>query len=325
MLYKRIDNFCHHQLLMPHCAEFTLAGVTVALQTPRPVTMTENFRPFAHPGGRRRITVEVREVARLPELHTAPVFENILFSVFPDGDGYLRRYHDHKEHDRPYAVTRLLPDENRVRIDYLAGDGEFFCESQNCFSHIALEELLLHCSRLILHAAFVDTGFGGLLFSGPSGIGKSTQAALWEQYALAQLINGDKTILNPETSGWWAHGSPYAGSSRCFVNRSLPVRAIVMLEQGVACTLRRLPAGEAFRKLYANTIVNSWNVAYVARVCALLSELAAAVPVYHLTCTPDKAAVDTLRAELERTPRLPLEGKLSPKATDEVITETRLF
>ncbi|MGM9670614.1 MAG: hypothetical protein ACI3XD_03465 [Oscillospiraceae bacterium] len=220
--------------------------------------------------------------------------------MFPDGDGYLRRYHDHKEHDRPYAVTRLLPEENRVRVDYLTGDDAFFCESQNCVSHIALEELLLHCDRLILHAAFVDAGFGGLLFSGPSGIGKSTQAELWEQYAGARLINGDKTILSPETSGWWAHGSPYAGSSRCFVNRSVPLRAVVMLEQGAVCALRRLPAGEAFRRLYANTIVNSWNSDYVARVCALLSELAAAVPVYQLTCTPDRAAVDMLRAELTK-------------------------
>lgn len=300
MLYKRIDNFCHHQLLMPHCAEFTLADVTIALQTPHPVATTENFRPFAHPGGSRRVTVEVQEIARLPELHTAPVFGNILFSVFPDGDGYLRRYHDHKEHDRPYAVTRLLPEENRVRVDYLAGDDAFFCESQNCFSHIALEELLLYHDRLILHASFVDTGFGGLLFSGPSGIGKSTQAELWVQNAGARLINGDKTILSPENSGWWAHGSPYAGSSRCFVNRSVPLRAVVMLEQGAVCVLRRLPAGEAFRKLYANTIVNSWNADYVARTCALLTELAACVPVYQLTCTPDKAAVDTLRAELTK-------------------------
>lgn len=285
---------------MPHCAEFTLAGVTVALRTPRPVTTTENFRPFAHPGGSRRVTVEVREIVRLPEFSTPPVFENIIFSVFPDGDGYLRRYHDHKEHDRPYAVTRPLPEENRVRIDYLAGDDLFFCESQNCFSHIALEELLLWHDRLILHASFVETPFGGLLFSGPSGIGKSTQADLWVRHAGAQLINGDKTILSPETSGWRAHGSPYAGSSRCFVNRSVPLCAVVLLEQGTACTLRRLPAGEAFRRLYANTIVNSWNAAYVARASALLIELAACVPVYQLTCTPDKAAVDILKAELER-------------------------
>lgn len=288
---------------MPHCSEFTLADVTIALQTPRPVTTTENFRPFAHSGGSRRVTVELREVGRLPELSASPVFENIIFSVFPDGAGYLRRYHDHKEHDRPYAVTRLLPDENRVRIDYLAGDDLFFCESQNCFSHIALEELLLWQDRLILHASFVDTAFGGLLFSGPSGIGKSTQADLWVRHAGAQLINGDKTVLSAESSGWRAHGSPYAGSSRCFVDRSVPLRAVVMLEQGAACTLRRLPAGEAFRRLYANTIVNSWNAAYVARACAGLTELAACVPVYQLTCTPDKAAVDTLKAELERGSR----------------------
>lgn len=291
---------------MPHCAEYTFAGVTVTLHTPRPVATTDNFRPFAG-GGSRRVTVELREIARLPEFSAPPVFENIIFSVFPDGDGYLRRYHDHKENDRPYAVTRVLPD--RVCVDYLAGDDRFFCESQNCFSHIALEELLLHCDRLILHAAFVDTEYGGVLFSGPSGVGKSTQAELWERYAGARLVNGDKTVLSPEETGWWAHGSPYAGSSRCFVNRGLPLRTVVLLEQGSSCTLRRLPIGEAFRKLYANTVVNSWNAAYVARVCALLSELAAAVPVYHLTCTPDKAAVDMLKTELERTPRLLIEGE----------------
>ena len=43
---------------------FTLTGVTIALETPRPVPVTDNFRPFC---GERCVTVRLREVKRLPE------------------------------------------------------------------------------------------------------------------------------------------------------------------------------------------------------------------------------------------------------------------
>lgn len=279
---------------------FTIADVAITLETPRPIKITEGFRPFLGGSVQRRATVRVWETDRLPDLSGDPVFCNPIFAVFPDGaGGYLRRYHDHKAHDRPYAVTRLCPGENRVEVACLAGDAAFFSESQNCFSHIALEALLLREKRAVLHAACVETPLGGLLFSGPSGIGKSTQAALWEQYAGARLINGDRTIVRPSPAGWLGHGSPYAGSSHCFVNRSTPVRAVVLLRQGSACRVERLPLPAAFRALYANATVNSWNSAYVARISALLSDMAAQTPVYRLTCTPDRAAVDTLMQELE--------------------------
>ena len=111
------------------------------------------------------------------------------------------------------------------------------------------------------------------------------------------LLNGDRTVLRRIDGVWTAFGSPYAGSSNCFVNESRPVRAIVLLSQGSACSLRRLSPAAAFRGLYAGMTVNLWDDRYVARVCDLLAALD--VPVYALTCTPDRAAVDCLKAELE--------------------------
>lgn len=277
---------------------FTLAGCTVGLHTPHPIQTTEEFLSFLGKTGSRRFDVTFREVERLPVFPTPPVFTNYAFSVFPEGDGFLRRYHDHKEGDRPYAVGRL--EEDRETVEYLAQDRLFFSESQNCFSHIALEEILLHFDRLILHAALVETQWGGLLFSGPPGIGKSTQAALWEREEGAVQLNGDRPILSRDPGGWTAWGSPYAGSSRCFVNRGAPVRAVVMLEQGPVCRLTRLPLAAAFQRLYAQTTVNTWNPAYVSRVCALLTQLAEEIPIYHLVCTPDRRAVACLRDRLRQ-------------------------
>ena len=275
----------------------TLADIDIQLQTPLEILVTDAFRPFLNGRGHRQIAVEFQEVGQLPEMSGQPVFENLIFQAYADG---ARRYHDHKEGDRPYAVGRLELAAGRESIQYLSGDGRFFSETQNCFSHIALEEILLGYDRLILHSSYISTSYGAVLFSGPSGIGKSTQAALWERYAGAKLINGDRTILSRDHGGWKAHGSPYAGSSRCFLNESHPVCAIVMLGQGGSCDIRKLSVPAAFQRLYAGTTVNSWNAQCVDRVCSLLTTLAMEVPVYHLICTPVAAAVDTLAAVLRK-------------------------
>ena len=276
---------------------FTLADCTICLNTPCPVRVTNEFMPFLGETGTNRFDVTFREVEQLPVLTGPQLFSNYAFSVLHCGEGFLRRYHDHKENDRPYAIGRL--EDGRETVDYLAQDQQFFSESQNCISHIALEEILLGFDRLILHAALVETRWGGLLFSGPPGIGKSTQAELWVREDGAVQINGDGPILSREEKGWTAWGSPYAGSSRCFVNRGVPIRAVVMLEQGSTCRLTGLPAAQAFRSLYAQTTVNTWNPAYVGRVCELLLKLVEEVPAYHLVCTPDSRAVACLRDRLK--------------------------
>lgn len=278
--------------------KITLAGVTIDLTCPRPVVATDNFQPFLG-GGDRGISVIFRERDAIEACAGTPLFSNVSFSVYQDRTGYLRLYHDHKEGDRPYAIGRISSNGRTETVDYLADSAEFFSETQNTFSHIALEELLLHRDRIILHATFLTASLGGILFSGPSGIGKSTQAELWERYEGARQINGDRPILGREGARWIAYGSPYAGSSRCHVNESCPVRAIVTLEQGAENRLIRLTEGQAFHQLFAQTTVNSWNPWFVERACDLVARLAADVPVYHLACTPDRRAVETLKAALK--------------------------
>ena len=235
--------------------------------------VTRGFQPFLCAPCEAPLTVSLLPVQALPEVRGRELLRNYAFAVFRTEDGFFRVFHDRREGDRPYAVGHLEPD-GRETIEYLEADRGFFSETANCFSHIALEALLLQRDAMILHASFVSTRYGGLLFSGVSGIGKSTQADLWQRYEGAELLNGDRTVLRRMDGVWTAFGSPYAGSSICFVNESRPVRG-----------------------LYAGMTVNLWDDRYVARVCDLLAALD--VPVYALTCTPDRAAVDCLKAELE--------------------------
>lgn len=281
---------------------FSISGVDICLSLPWTVTITENFLPFVSAGREKAdFSVFFYETADLPGFRQAPLYQNVAFRTFPDGEGsFLYQYHDHKDNDRPYAVMKPDFPNNCEQIFFLPGSEPFFSESHNSFSHIQFEAILLHFQRLILHASLIDTPFGGILFSGPSGIGKSTQAQLWVNYAQARLINGDRPILGREDGKWMAYGSPYAGSSRCFVNQKTPIRAVVMLEQGRETRLSPLSAGQAFRSLYAEITVHTWDKTAVEQTCDLLTDFAASVPMYRLTCTPDAGAVEILRRELEK-------------------------
>ena len=71
-----------------------------------------------------------------------------------------------------------------------------------------------------------------ILFSGPSGIGKSTQAGLWTKYRKARVINGDRTLLKKENGRWMSLGWPICGSSEICYNEAYPVKAVIFLGQG---------------------------------------------------------------------------------------------
>lgn len=279
----------------------TVAGVRITLKTVDPLPVSERFQPFLSEGDGREYLAEFREVSGLPEPVGVPLYRGESFDVYPDGTGGFERWYFDGMHEFIY-FARATDDwsAGRVLVEYIAPERELVSEMGNCFSFSGWEMLLLRERRLLLHAACVDTPVGGLLFSGPSGIGKSTQAGLWQQYTGARLINGDRPILQRTEEGWQAWGSPYAGSSRWFVNESCSVKAIIMLRQAPQCSLRRLDKAEAFHRVFAGVTAASWQRSCLLSACELTETLISEVPVYELSCTPDQAAVELLRAEMEK-------------------------
>lgn len=239
-----------------------------------------------------------REEAGLPYLSDERFFEGQTLTIASAGTDYVRVFRDRLHGDAVYAHGRTDAPNRTVTVEYLSSGRKFVSESGNSFFHIGWESILFHEGRMILHAACVDTPLGGILFTGPSGAGKSTQADLWCQCGSARLLNGDRAILQWEGNTLLAHGSPYAGSSRVYVNDGCPVRAIVAVKQAPVNAVRELSLGERFRVLFPQLTVNSWDPAFVNAAMAFAEDVAARVPVYELSCTADEAAVKTLREYL---------------------------
>ena len=276
-----------------------IAGIIIRIETEQPLMVEPAFHPFLTQDGVPDFWALYRQVDALAEIPAEVIYEDNCYRVHPDGKGGAVRYFFDAPRDNiPYGMAQC--DANVIRVGYLEKGKRNVSQMQNCFFHLGFEELLIRKNRLCFHAACVDTSLGGILFAGPSGIGKSTQAELWCRYRSAKQINGDRPILSKGDHGWLAWGSPYAGSSRCHINENCSVAAVVMLKQDNICSLRRLSSGEAFRAMWPGMIMHSWDKSFVQKACDLTLELIRDVPVFAFACTPDEAAVDYLERELKK-------------------------
>ena len=273
----------------------SIAGVVLRIQTDQQLPMTDAFRPFLTDRA-PDYTAKFRCVEALGQMDDRVLFEGSCYRVHPDGS---RSFFDAPQDPAAYALARTWHDRALVQIDYLARGARCVSQMENSFFHLGFEGLLIRRDRICFHASCIRTERGGILFSGPSGIGKSTQAELWCRHRGAELVNGDRPILHRCDDGFLAWGSPYAGSSRCHINTSVPVNALVFLAQEPENRIRRLGTGEAFRRIYAGLTIHSWDREFMDRAVSLAAELAAAVPCYELGCVPDETAVAFLEQQLE--------------------------
>lgn len=161
-------------------------------------------------------------------------------------------------------------------------------------SLFALERRMIVHGALILHCAYIECRGKGILFSAPSGVGKSTQAALWEKYRNGKVINGDRALLRKDDGKWMACGWPVCGSSEICHQKNVPIHAIVMLQQGQENQVVRLSPGKAFGQIYPQITINQWNPEFVQTAMNGIKDLILQVPVWELTCDISEGAVQCL-------------------------------
>lgn len=274
-----------------------LLGQRYRLSTPFELHIPANMAPFLRSGqdcGEFWIRVEPGYPVRPGENSRwcgAYFYEETQFGG--------RVLHCHSAGTAPYAMTDFYGDGN-IRLTYQAEFVSLIKNASTLLHLVGLESMMLLHGGLILHAAFIKKEGRGLLFTAPSGTGKSTQARLWEEYRGASVLNGDRAGLRLHRGQWTAWGLPYAGTSGIYYNESAPISAIVVLRQGLENKIRRLTAAEAMRCCYPQITVHHWDQRYVERTLDLMQELIGNVPVFMLECLPDESAVAVLEQTLEK-------------------------
>lgn len=246
------------------------------------------------------------------ELHIRKV-EDIAYptQIIPEWEEpYLRSCRCSTEIHRYYRREKELSGYDYAHLSYAVStphirflevcDRGFEIDEKQILACIGSEELFLGFGRTIFHSSCVDMGGQALLFSGVSGIGKSTQADLWEKFGGAKVKNGDRNLIFSKNDTEYACGLPYAGTSGICSNYELPIGAVVFLEQGKQNKIERLPVKKAMKLLLSQFPVPNWNAEAIGRAMDAALRIAMRVPIYHLSCLPDKTAVKLLQETLLR-------------------------
>ena len=265
-----------------------IAGLRTVLRTPHEITISESLRPFlCRPHQQTDCTITLQSCDQLPAVSGNGVWHGLEY--YDHHDGSLCIFHYNAPHTAAFAVTELF-ENGDVEICVLPAYLSYFAGTAGIFNRIGMETLLLQHSGLLLHASLIKYRGRGIAFAGPSGVGKSTQADIWQACLGAEVLNGDRAALRREGDGWMAYGSPYAGTSRIYKNDSAPLKTVILLQQAAENHLCRLSAEEAFRRLYPEISMHRWQKAFVSKAMDLCLQLLEEVPVYLLECRPEESA-----------------------------------
>ena len=199
----------------------------------------------------------------------------------------------------PYAIVEMKFEPHKIDCYYLSDMVNHINYTHNIIELIGLETLLTAYNGFMLHASFIRWNDSAILFSAPSGTGKSTQASLWKTFENAEIINGDKTGIRYLDGKWKCYGLPNAGSSGIFRNESAPLKTVVILEQAPENSIRRLAPSEAFGYIYNQSLVHNWDSVFTEHNIDTIMKLIEDIPVYMLSCLPDQGAVNILKEKLK--------------------------
>ncbi len=150
-------------------------------------------------------------------------------------------------------------------------------------------------STLFLHGSFVEYQGNGVVFTGYSGVGKTTQARLWNEYLNAEPVNGDKVFLRVTDGEIFAFGSPWKGSSEFCLNKKAPLKGVVVLRQAKENSIKRLSTRDCIELFMPHIFLPHWDEINLLKALDTFNVILEKIPVWLLECRPDEDAVKLTR------------------------------
>lgn len=290
-----------------------LGGILLCLETERPLRLPSELEPFLDRGvAAPDVTVHIRWnwlEARCPV--SLPAGADLVQTYYREADCWFCEL---AGGDR-CALARCCYDTDFSDISCSVNDVTCPVDQVtvgNVLRMLPMRAIFLHFGVLFLHAAQIAYRGRGILFSAPSGTGKTTQAKLWQAHRGAEIACNDRTLLRKTGGVWHTYGYPLDGSEPVRSGSVHPLGCVVLLEQGQDNAVQRLRPARAVCLLMQQTVIDGWDAHARERALELLMTLLADVPVYLLRCTPDEAAVQALETKLTEEGVLPNGSDFGP-------------
>lgn len=221
------------------------------------------------------------------------------------------RYEYTKKHLADYAVDdtdyELLINITDEMIDYeqelnvkIHGEklGDAGCESIAVLR--VLCDYIIRRGGFFLHCSCLKYRGKAIIFTAPSGTGKSTHAALWKQHFgdSVEIINDDKPLVREDADGFTIYGTPWRGKHGRGTNTSAPIGAVFFLAQAPENSVEPVDSITALSLLMQQTVIPRGREDTAALV-DMLGRLIESVPMHRLYCNISDEAVTTALSALD--------------------------
>jgi len=157
--------------------------------------------------------------------------------------------------------------------------------------HLLIYHLVDRIGGVLVHACGISDASDGYLFCGPSGIGKSTLAALWARGG-ARVISEDRLIVRRRGEAVHMFSTPRVGES---VRAEAPVTVVGMLRQARANTFAGLTGATALSRLLTSCVQFYHQPSHIHRGLDAVTDIAARVPLFDIGFLPDFSIVEAIR------------------------------
>lgn len=243
---------------------YRFGGVTFALESDAPLERSPVCEAFHVPDGVPDHTICLRFSDALPTPPADALRRDDVFRWQAGAQRHLLQWVS-APGDIPhftYAVTHGAHTDVIFASAYRIG-----ASVSTVMEAVGLFDVFAERGMLVLHSAYIVTSAGeAILFSGPSGIGKSTQAALWQRCAGARVVNGDRALV--DVGRRTANGIFYAGTSGISENVTAPIRAIVLLGQSSENRVFIPSPQAAFAGVLSQCAYYDWDVSSAEKMTA---------------------------------------------------------
>lgn len=200
---------------------------------------------------------------------------------------------------------------SKIVLQYRVSDSwdriDLLCDKSQTAGNLAFEYLgqivpqclLLH-NILTFHGVLMEYQGQGIIISAPSGTGKTTHARMWRDRYHSLIINGDRATVQRQDGIWTGFGLPWSGTSGEQINRSVPLKALVVLERGEKNDAHQITGLEAFGAVWPHLLYPGWDREMTGRAMDQLDIFLREIPIIRFSCRPDPESVDVLYHEIFR-------------------------
>lgn len=283
-----------------------VAGITVNIESGDKAFFSKRYEKYyCEHDEKTDMTIKTIVTGHIPEPCGELLLQIKRTCVVRLSDGWLCRYVKSPAGSVPFAIcfnedysdsvieiARDCPIE-----DLTATDIEYM------FTGFLFANRLTYLKGTILHGSAIAYHDKGIVFSAPSGTGKSTHTGLWkEKYGDdVMIINDDKPAIRFEDDTAYIYGTPWSGKTALNINTRVALSAIVFLERSKENRIEQLGVSEGvlhcIRQLpnpFYDKKIGNMSVDFIRRLYE------GNVPMYRLYCNKSEEAVDTVYDEIIR-------------------------